>query len=216
MVVDTYAFVHRATRLQRPPLMPELQLYLADEVVKTWRLLQDAQGGGDIEPPFWAFAWAGGQAIARYLLDHPDVVGERSVLDFAAGSGICAIAASRAGAASVLAADIDSMCADVVSLNAKVNGVDVAFTGKNLLDEEPPKVDLIVAGDILYERDLAATVIAWLERAYRAGTEVLIGDPRRDYFPAESLTQMAEYDVPTTRDLEGVTIKRTGVFAFAP
>jgi predicted nicotinamide N-methyase len=165
-----------------------------------------------LPPPFWAFAWAGGQALARYLLDHPDEVAGKRVVDFATGSGIVAIAAAKAGAADVLAADIDGFCAAAVALNAAANGVAVRFTDANLLDAAPPSADVILAADICYEQPLAGLVMAWLGRARAAGTRVLIGDPGRSYFPMSGLTQLAEYRVPTTRELEDAEVKRTGVW----
>ena len=207
------AFILANTRLQAPPHTPELRLYLADEVTPIWRMTEDELGAIGLPPPFWAFAWAGGQALARYILDHPgEVAGER-VVDFATGSGIVAIAAARAGAASVLAADIDPFCAAAVALNAAANGVAVRFTDRDLLDEAPPRVALITAGDICYEQPLADRVMAWLGAARAAGARVLIGDPGRSYFPQSGLVQRAEYRVPTTRELEDVEVKRTAVWA---
>ncbi|HEX8919472.1 MAG TPA: 50S ribosomal protein L11 methyltransferase [Chloroflexota bacterium] len=211
---DPRSFVLRTTRLQQPPLVREIQLYLADEVIPMWRLVEEAQGGGDIVPPFWAFAWAGGQAIARYLLDHQGSVAGKRVLDFATGSGLCGITAARAGAAGVLAADIDPFCAAAVALNSEANGVFLEFTSADLLENDPPDVDLILAGDIFYERDVAPRVRAWLEKAYRQGVDVLMGDPNRDYFPRTDLTLLESYEVPTSRQLEGVSLKHAGVFAF--
>jgi predicted nicotinamide N-methyase len=166
-----------------------------------------------LPPPFWAFAWAGGQALARYILDHREAVAGRRVLDFAAGSGIVAIAAAMAGASEVTANDIDAFCGAAVEANAAANGVEVCFTAQNLLDADPPEVDVICAGDICYEKPLAEAVMAWLRAARRQGTQVLVGDPGRTYFPREGLTKLAEYQVPTTRELEDIEIKRTGVYA---
>ena len=215
MIADRRAFILENTRLQRPPHAPELQLHLADEITPIWRLTEDALGELGLPPPFWAFAWAGGQALARYLLDHPAEAQGRRVLDFAAGSGLVAIAAMQAGAAEALANDIDDFCAAAVALNAEANGVTVAFTAEDLLDRDPPAVDLIAAGDICYERPLAERVHAWLQRAHLGGTRVLIGDPGRTYFPREGLVQLADYRVPTTRELEDMEVKRTGVWTFA-
>jgi predicted nicotinamide N-methyase len=208
------AFILRHTRLQRPPHVPELRLRLADDIVALWHQTEEEQGIQDAPPPFWAFAWLGGQAIARYLLDHPkDVVGKR-VVDFATGSGLCAIAAMQAGAAHVLATDIDPFCAMAVTMNAWANGMRVAFTGHDLLDADPPETDIILAGDICYEAPLATRALSWLKMAHTRGTRVLIGDPGRAYFPREGLIQLADYQVPTTREMEGVAVKRTGVFTF--
>lgn len=203
------------TRLRPVPHAPELQLHVADEVMPIWRMTEAALEARGVPPPFWAFAWAGGQAIARYLLDTPEVAAGKRVLDFAAGGGVGAIAAMRAGAASALAADVDPFCAAAVALNAAANGVEVAFTGSDLLDGAPPEVELILAGDICYERPLAERVRGWLARAHARGSTVLIGDPRRSYFDPSGLVQLADYRVPTTRELEDMEIKRTGVWTFA-
>ena len=207
------AFILANTRLQAPPHTPELRLYLADEVTPIWRLTEEELGELGLPPPFWAFAWAGGQALARYLLDHPAEVAGKRVVDFASGSGLVAIAAMKAGAAEVLAADIDPFCAAAVALNAEVNAVAVGFTGANLLDAAPQAADLILAADICYEQPLAGRVMAWLADARAAGTRVLVGDPGRSYFPKSGLIHLAEYRVPTTRELEDAEIKRTSVWA---
>jgi len=210
--LDPAAFILAHTRLQPVSHAPEISLWLADEVTPIWRLTEEKLGEMGVPPPFWAFAWAGGQALARYLLDHPDRVRDRGVLDFAAGSGLVGIAALKAGAASALCADIDPFCRAAVALNAEANGMTLDFTADNLLDRDPPPVDLICAGDVFYERPMAEAVIAWLKAARAQGTEVLIGDPRRSYFPKGDLIQLAEYEVPTTRELEDQAVKRSGVY----
>jgi len=212
--LDARAFILAHARLQQPPHTPEIQLYLATEIEPIWRSTEEALGEEGVDPPFWAFAWAGGQALARYLLDHPEEVRGRRVLDFATGSGLVAIAAMKAGAASVLAADIDPFCAAAVALNAEANGVEVAFTADNLLDADPPAVELICAGDICYEWPLASRVIDWLRAAHAAGARVLLGDPGRAYLPREGLTLLAMYEVQTTRELEDREVRKTGVFTF--
>ena len=180
MIADRRAFILQNTRLQAPPHTPEIVLHLADEVTPLWRLTEEALGELGLPPPFWAFAWAGGQALARYVLDHPHVVAGRRVLDFATGSGLVAIAAMKAGAASAQGCDIDGFCAEAVALNAEVNAVEVGFTCADLLDAAPPAdVDVILAGDICYERPVALRVEVWLREARAAGAEVLIGDPGR-------------------------------------
>jgi predicted nicotinamide N-methyase len=206
------AFILENTRLQAPPHTPELTLHLADEVTPIWKLTEEALAEIGLPPPFWAFAWAGGQALARYVLDHPEVVAGKRVIDFASGSGLVAIAAMRAGAASVLAADIDVFCEAAISANADVNGVAVAFTQVNLLDAPPPTADVLLAGDICYERPMAEAVMAWLAQGRAAGATVLIGDPGRTYFPKDGLVKLAEYQVPTTRELEDMAVKRTSVW----
>lgn len=208
------AFILSHTRRQRPPHVPEIELHLADEVAPIWRMTEEELGTLGLPPPFWAFAWAGGQALARYVLDNPSEVEGRRVLDFATGSGLVAIAAAKAGAASVLGADIDLFSAEAVALNARLNAVEVSVILDNLLQSETPPVEVILAGDICYELPTAQHVITWLKRAERAGARVLIGDPGRTYLPKLDLVRLAEYAVETTRELEDSEIKRTSVFAF--
>ncbi len=218
MIADTPQarrdFIAQNTRLQAPPHVPELRLHLADEITPIWKLTEEALAEIGLPPPFWAFAWAGGQALARYLIDNPDVVAGRRVIDFASGSGMVAIAAMRVGAADVLAADIDVFCEAAVALNAEVNGVVCGFTGEDLLDGPAPAwAEVILAGDICYEKPLAERVLAWLGEARARGASVLIGDPGRSYFPRTGLTRLAEYQVPTTRELEDMAVKKTAVWA---
>ncbi|HEX7944869.1 MAG TPA: methyltransferase [Phenylobacterium sp.] len=206
-------FILDNTRLQRPPHTPELQLHLADEITPIWRMTEEALEAIGLPPPFWAFAWAGGQALARYVLDTPAVVAGKAVVDFASGSGIVAIAAAKAGAARVLAADIDGYCGQALGLNAEANGVAIDFTDADLLDAPPPPwAEVILAGDICYEKPLAERVMAWLAAARAAGATVLIGDPGRSYFPRTGLTKLAEYQVATTRELEDMEVKKTAVW----
>ena len=209
-------FILANTRRQAPPHTPELALHLADEITPIWRMTEEALEAIGLPPPFWAFAWAGGQALARYLLDHPAVVAGRRAIDFASGSGIVAVAARKAGAAAVLAADIDPFCGAAVGLNAETNGVAVDFTDQNLLDAPPPAwAEVVLAGDICYEKPLAERVMAWLAVARAQGSSVLIGDPGRSYFPREGLEKLAEYQVPTTRELEDMEVKKTAVWTLA-
>jgi predicted nicotinamide N-methyase len=214
MIADRRAFIRANTRLQRPPHTPEIALYLADEITPIWRMTEEALGEMGVPPPFWAFAWAGGQALARYVLDHPEAVRGRRVIDFAAGSGIVGVAAMKAGAASCLCADVDGFCAAAVALNAEANGVVLDFTADDLLDQPPPSVEVILASDISYERPLAERVRDWLNEAHARGATVLMGDPRRTYFSTEGLKPLAEYQVETTRELEDFAVKRTGVWTF--
>ncbi|MFK0300083.1 class I SAM-dependent methyltransferase [Brevundimonas sp. NPDC090276] len=206
-------FIAANTRLQSVPHAPEISLWLADEITPLWRLTEEELGAMGLPPPFWAFAWAGGQALARWLLDHPDQVAGKRVIDLATGSGLVAVAAMKAGAASVLAADIDPFCAAAVAANATSNGVEIAFTDANLLDAPPPPVDLICAGDVFYEKPMAEAVLAWLKQAQANGTRVIVGDPGRTYFPKSGLTLLAEYTVPTTRELEDQEVKRSRVWS---
>jgi predicted nicotinamide N-methyase len=216
MIVQTLegrrAFIRDNTRLQPPPHTPELSLHLADEITPIWTLTEEALQEIGLPPPFWAFAWAGGQALARYILDHPEIVAGKRVIDFATGSGLVAIAAMKAGAASVLAADIDVFCEAAVGLNAEANDVEVSFTEVNLLDAPPPMTDVLLAGDICYEKPMAEAVMDWLRQGRANGSSVLIGDPGRTYFRKDDLVKLAEYQVETTRELEDFAVKRTSVW----
>ena len=213
MIADPAAFILANTRLQSLPHAPEITLWLADEITPLWRLTEEELGGLGLPPPFWAFAWAGGQGLARWLLDNPHEVAGQRVLDFAAGSGLVGIAAMKAGAASVLCADIDPFCAAAVALNAQANRVSLDFTDADLLDRPPPEVDVICAGDVFYERPMAESVLAWLTVAADRGVRVLVGDPLRTYFPRSGFDLLSEYEVPTTRELEDSAVKRTRVWA---
>lgn len=216
MIGDRRAFILEHTQLQSPPHTPELKLYLASEIEPIWRQTEMELQQEGLEPPFWAFAWAGGQALARYLLDHPEEVRGKRVLDFATGSGLVAIAAMKAGAAHCLGADIDPFCEAAVALNAAANGVAVDFTGRDLLGGPLPEAEIICAGDICYAWPLADRVRQWLEAACAAGSRVLIGDPGRAYLPREGLLPLASYEVETTRELEDREVRSTGVFALMP
>jgi predicted nicotinamide N-methyase len=206
------AFIKANTRLLPVPLVPEIQLHLAEESLAIWRQTEDELKRANVPPPWWAFAWAGGQALARYILDNPALAAGRSVLDLGAGSGLAGIAAMKAGAARVLAADTDCFAVAAVGLNAEVNGATLHATADDLLAATPGPFDLVLVGDLFYERPLAERVIAFLEAARSNGAAVLVGDPRRTYFPRERFAQVVEYSVPVTRDLEDVEIKRTAVW----
>ena len=212
-IADPAAFIRANTRLQPVPHAPEISLWLADEITPIWRLTEEELGELGLPPPFWAFAWAGGQALSRYLLDHPHEVAGRRVLDFAAGSGLVGVAAMKAGAAACLCADIDPFCQAAVAANARSNAVTLGFIGEDLLLASPPDVDVICAGDICYERPMTDAVLTWLKAARDRGVRVLIGDPGRTYFPRSGLQFLAEYQVPTTRELEDLEIKRAAVWA---
>jgi predicted nicotinamide N-methyase len=210
---DRTAFIRSQTRLRPVPHVPEVALHLADEAVPLWQKTEDELGEIGLPPPFWAFAWAGGQALARYVLDNADRIAGRRVL--ASGSGLVAIAAARAGAAPVIAAEIDAFAASAVLLNAEANGVHVEVLIQDLLDHPAPAVpryDVILAGDLFYERVTAERALAFLARHAALDCRVLIGDPGRAYLPKDRLTRLAEYRIPVTRDLEDQEIKRTAVW----
>jgi predicted nicotinamide N-methyase len=193
-----------------------MRLHLADEVLPLWRAVQIETGDDDAPLPYWAFAWAGGLAVSRYLEARPDVVRGRRILDFASGSGLCAIVAARAGAAAVSAADIDPHAAAAIALNARSARQRVTVVARDVLDEPPPSVDVILAGDCWYEAALADRVLPWLQSAQRGGTEILVGDPGRRYLPADALVELARYDVQTTTELEDLERKEARVYALRP
>ncbi len=207
------AFVRRNTRLVAVPDVPGVHLHVADDVMLLCRLAGSELGQTDPALPYWAFPWAGGLALARYLADHPDEVAGRRVLDIASGSGLCAIVALRWGAASVLAADVDPLAEAAVALNARANGVRVGFVGQDLLEAPPPACDVMLAGDVCYEEPMAGRMLGWLRLAARQGTRVLIGDPGRTYLPP-GLERLAAYRVRTSLELENATTKESVVFTF--
>ncbi|MGE0007737.1 MAG: methyltransferase [Parvibaculaceae bacterium] len=210
--VDHAKFVADNTAILSPPLVPEIRLHLAHEAVPVWRKTEEELGEIGLPPPFWAFAWAGGQALSRHVLDRPRLVEGRSVLDLATGSGLVAIAAAKAGARSVLAADIDPFACAAARLNAQVNGVAIAVSGEDLLENVPRCFDLVLVGDLFYEKALAERVHGWLVAAKTKGADILIGDPGRSYLPKPVLRHVADYHVPVTRELEDAEIKRTSVW----
>ena len=207
------ALVRARTRLSTPPLVPELRLHLAEDMDEAWVAVQEELDDTSLPPPFWAFAWLGGQAVARYVLDVPEEVAGRRVLDLATGSGLCGLAALLAGAAAATAVDVDAVAVAAARLNAEDNGLDLRVERVDLLDEPPPDVDVVLAGDVFYDAAMAARVQPWLLEAARAGVRVLVGDPGRSYLPRALLQERAAYDIPTTRDLEGVRVKTTRVYA---
>jgi predicted nicotinamide N-methyase len=213
VIADPAAFIRAETRLHPVPHAPEILLHVADEATALWARTEEELGAVGLPPPFWAFAWAGGQALARYVLDRPETVRGRTVLDFASGSGLVAIAAARAGAGRVEASDIDAFAVAAIRLNAGANGVAVEPVAEDLIGADRGW-DTVLAGDICYERDLAARVVAWLEALARRGARVLVGDPGRSYLPRERLEALATYEVPVTRTLEDADIKRTSVWGF--
>jgi predicted nicotinamide N-methyase len=214
--VDPGVFVRRNTAITVPPLVPEIRLYLATEVTPIWLATEETLARSGLPPPFWAFAWAGGQALARYLLDHPAVVTGRSMLDFGAGSGLVAIAAAKAGAVSVVAAEIDNFAAAAIAANAALNDVEIAVQTADLLDTVNSGWDIVTAGDVCYERPMAERAMAWLRMLTARGTFVLLGDPGRAYLFAEGLIERARYLVPTSRELEDRETRETVVWEVLP
>jgi predicted nicotinamide N-methyase len=217
--MDGPRFIRANTRLLPVPLVPEIRLHLAEESLPIWRKTEEELGEMNLPPPYWAFAWAGGQALARYLIDTPAIAFGAEVLDLGSGSGLTAIAAMRAGAARALAADIDALALAAIGLNAAANAVAVEATQEDLLaaplNEAGRRFDLVLVGDLFYERPLAERVLAFIEAARVDGADVLVGDPRRSYFPTDRFRQVAEYHVPVTRELEDAEIKRTAVWRLA-
>jgi predicted nicotinamide N-methyase len=206
------AFIQANTRLVAPPLLPEIRLHLADEPIGLWERTERESGGPELSLPFWAFPWAGGVALARYLLDHPGLVAGRSVLDVAAGSGLVAIAAAKAGAAAVTANEIDPLAVAAIALNAAANDVAVSVAPGDLLDGDGGGADVVLTGDVCYERLLAGRVAAFLARARSAGSWVLLGDPGRAYLPSAGFAAVASYDVPAWAGLEDTQVKRTTIW----
>jgi predicted nicotinamide N-methyase len=197
----------------RPPLAPDLRLHLADEAVALWKKTEEDLGEIGLPPPFWAFAWAGGQALARFIAERPETVAGKFVLDFASGSGLVAITAARAGAARVVASEIDDFALTAIGMNARENGAAVEVRAMDLAGRDEGW-DVVLAGDISYQRDMAEAATIWLERLAARGATVLIGDPGRAYLARDRLERLAEYSVPVTRDLEDSEIKRSAVYRF--
>lgn len=215
MASSSRSFVLRHTRLQAVPGLDGIRLHLAAEVLPLWHAVQIETRDPDAALPYWAFAWGGGLAIARYLADHPEAVAGRHVLDVGSGSGLCAVAALRAGAADLTAVDVDPFAVAAIGLNAKAAGHRLTALEHDLFDEEPPDVDVILAGDVCYEAGLAGRVVPWLRRARARGIDVLLGDPGRRYLPADELIELASYEVRTTTELEDMELKRGWVYTLA-
>ncbi|HJW40286.1 MAG TPA: methyltransferase [Rhizomicrobium sp.] len=205
------AFIRANTALVAPPLVPEIKLHLATEVVPLWQLTEEELAAQGVPPPYWAFAWAGGQALARYVLDHPDLVRGKRVLDFGSGSGLVAIAAAKAGAERVTAADIDGFANAAIRLNAAANSAIVSATTDDLIGSDGNWRTILV-GDMCYERPLAERLLAWLTDRAAQGATVLLGDPGRSYFPKSGVERLDTFRVQTTRDLEDREIRETSVY----
>ncbi|KWT82334.1 methyltransferase [Agrobacterium radiobacter] len=213
MRTDPERFILDNTGIMSPPHVPELRLHLATEAHELWLKTEEELEAIGLPPPFWAFAWAGGQGLARYVLDHPDSVSGRRVLDFASGSGLVAIAAAKAGASAVLAADIDPWTETAIRLNAALNEADIAFTGLDLVGK-PVEADVLLAGDVFYDRAFADLLVPWFRELTEKGVSVLVGDPGRAYLPKDRLRAEATYQVPVTRALEDSEVKKTTVWRF--
>ncbi|PKA40718.1 methyltransferase [Rhizobium sullae] len=213
MKTDPEIFIRANTSLIAPPHVPEIRLHLASEAHELWLKTEEELAEIGLPPPFWAFAWAGGQGLARYILDHPETMQSKRVFDFATGSGLVAIAAKMAGAAAVKAADIDPWAETAVLLNAVANGVSIDFDGADFVGQ-PVDADIVLAGDVFYDRVFADALVPWFERLASEGKDVLVGDPGRAYLPKERLEFCAIYQVPVTRALEDCEIKKTTVWRF--
>lgn len=207
-------FILDNTALMAPPHVPEIRLHLADEAHDLWQRTEDELAAIGLPPPFWAFAWAGGQGLARYVLDNPAVVDGKRVLDFASGSGLVAIAAARAGAGEVTAADIDPFSGTAVRLNARANDVRIEFLGDDCIGADGGW-DVVLAGDVFYDRPFADRLMPWFRALKQRGADILVGDPGRSYLPRSGLEPLDVYEVPVTRALEDAEIKRTTVWRLA-
>lgn len=206
------AFVRANTQALAVPSLPEIKLYQADEVTPLWLMTEAELAINNLSPPFWAFAWAGGQALSLYLQNTPQVVAGKRVFDLACGSGLVGIAAAKAGASHVTANDIDPFAGAAVTLNADLNGVEITFDGTDRLSGSLPDVDVILAGDICYERTMSEAMLTFLRRAFDKGIEVYIGDPHRSYFPKSGLDRVAQYTVLTPADIEDTSEKPASVW----
>ena len=214
----TPEIIRAGTQLRPVPLVPGIRLHQASDPISLWQRTELTSGRTGLDPPFWAFAWAGGLALARYLLDHPETVRGRHTIDIASGSGLVAIAAAKAGAAAVAAYDIDPVAAVAIRMNAAANGVTVLAICADILDHDNLPacgVDLVLVADAFYQRDLAGKAMGFAERGHARGAAVLVGDFGRDYLPRDRLTPLASYDIPGQRMLEGDDIKRTTIWALS-
>jgi predicted nicotinamide N-methyase len=216
---DRAAFIRANTAVEAPPLTPEIRLWLANEAIPLWEAGEAELAATGLPPPFWAFAWAGGQALARYLLDHPDEVAGQRVLDFAAGSGLQAIAAAKAGAREVTASEVDPFATAAIGLNAALNGVQIAVVEGDVIDSDQTDRadwDVVLAGDVFYERDLATRVEPWLRRLAGGGATILVGDPGRGFLPKAGLERLTAYRVKTDRALEDTDVRTAVVWRLLP
>lgn len=209
---DAAAFIAAQTVIESPSILPELKLHIATEVTPLWQSTEDELNAKNIAPPFWAFAWPGGQGVARYLMDNPAMVRGKRVMDFAAGSGMGAIACLKAGAASAIAVDIDMLALTVIRMNGLLNGMAVLPQNGVDMTTPPADTDLIIAGDVCYQKDMAEAGLRWLRQCVAAGIRVILGDPGRAYAPKQGIAELARYTVPTTLDLESTESREVRVF----
>jgi predicted nicotinamide N-methyase len=216
--VDPEGFIRTNTALEAPAMVPEFKLWLATEYVPIWQATESWLEEQNVDPPYWAFCWPGGQAIARYLLDNPEQVRGKHVIDLAAGSGVSSMAAARAGAASVLANDIDALSLVAARLNGAANGLSFEVSAEDWLagTDGNPEADVVIAGDVCYEREMSVRALAWLRSHARLGRLVLLGDPGRNYFSAQGLEERARYDIPTSLQLENRGMRETVVWRVLP
>lgn len=208
------ALILAHTDIVAPPLVPEIRLHLAKEVTAVWDATEEALEES-LPPPFWGFCWPGGQVVARYLLDHPELVRGQNVLDFASGSGVAAIAAVRAGAARVIATEIDEFAIAAMHLNAALNDVVFDISLRDVVDAEE-RWNVVIAGDVCYDREMSERVVRWLRRLAARGATVLMADPGRPYSPKQGLEELARYDVPAIRELEELDSKETRLYRLLP
>lgn len=211
MKTEPRLFIRGNTELLSPPHVGEIQLHLASEAHDLWLKTEDELQQIGLQPPFWAFAWAGGQGLARYILDHPEVVAGKRVVDFASGSGIVGIAAAKAGALSVLAVDIDPWAKVAIEMNAAANAVQLDITDANLIGSDL-EADVLLAGDVFYDKGFAELLLPWFEAQQRSGLRILVGDPGRAYLPKRNLEAKDTYQVPVSRALEDSEVKKTTVW----
>ncbi|MBP2311149.1 class I SAM-dependent methyltransferase [Azospirillum soli] len=209
-------FIRTNTTVATTPLLPEIRLHLATEVTPLWQATEEVLAASDLPPPYWAFAWPGGQAVARLVLDRPELVAGKSVLDFAAGTGLVGIAAKLAGAARVQSCDIDRFALAAIGLNAEANGVEVKAVSADLVGRELPGIDVVLAGDVCYERPMAERVTTWLRTIAATGTLVLLGDPGRAYVPTTGIERVGGYTVPTSLELEDRETRDTVIWRLLP
>lgn len=212
---DPRAFILAQTTIAAPPLTPEIKLHLATEITPIWQATEASLAQMNLPPPYWAFPWAGGQALTRFLLDHADWVKGKRVLDFAAGSGLSAIGAAKAGAALVQAAEIDDFAIAAIALNARINDAAIELLRQDQVGTEP-RWDVVLAGDVCYERPMAERVIPWFRALAGRGVAILMGDPGRAYLPQSGLVELARYQVPTSRELEDRDMRETIVWRLMP